>query len=346
MLRGVVRLLMRQLRAALDAAIVACGVVRYWLTGRTPPAAHQALIRLFCWSRGRSNDCMAAALALGGAPMLLTATSRQRPNDDGEAACRVAAKIRADGYCVLDDRIAPEVCERLLMFALTINARVRNATSEVATKEARPYRRDKPEGVRYDIDATDVLSCADVQRLLADPALLSVAAHYLGTTPIADVVTMWWHTAYSNRPDEDAGQFFHFDMDRIKWLKFFIYLTDVGPENGPHCFIKGSHKSKGIPAALLRKGYARLSDEEVFSHYTKDQMIKFTAARGTIIAEDTRGLHKGLEVLKGDRLMLQLQFSASLFGGSYPAITFGRIVSAELSHMLVAQPRIYSNYWH
>jgi hypothetical protein len=346
MLRKITRMLIHQLRAIIDTGTLTYGVLRYMLTGRTPPTAYQALIRLFCWSRGRSNDCMAALLALGGAPLLLPAASEAHGIVELAATRRIAAKIRADGYCVLDSRIAPDVCERLLAFALTTNARLRGATDSVAAREGRAYRRDRPEAVRYDIESANVLSCAEVQRLLADPALLAIAAHYLGTTPIADVVTMWWHTAYSTGPDEDAGQFFHFDMDRIKWLKFFIYLTDVGPENGPHCFIKGSHKTKGIPAALLRRGYVRLSDEDVFSHYPKDQMTMFTAPRGTIIAEDTRGLHKGLEVLEGDRLVLQLQFSASLFGSSYPPVTFGRVVSAELGRMLAAQPRIYSNYWH
>jgi hypothetical protein len=102
-------------------------------------------------------------------------------------------------------------------------------------------------------------------------------------------------------------------------------LTDVGPENGPHKFIAGSHRTGGIPGELLKKGYARLTDEEVAPHYRPADFIEFTAPRGTIIAEDTRGLHKGQHVNSGHRLMLQIQFSNSLFGPPYPKISFGLV---------------------
>src|SRR6185503_13469174 len=122
-----------------------------------------------------------------------------------------------------------------------------------------------------------------------------------------------------------AGQLYHFDMDRIKWLKFFIYLTDVEAANGPHCFVRGSHRTHGIPSSLLSKGYARIRDAEVFQYYARETEVRFVAPRGTVIAEDTRGLHKGMEVLSGDRLMLQLQLSNSLFGAPYAPSSFRRM---------------------
>jgi hypothetical protein len=41
-----------------------------------------------------------------------------------------------------------------------------------------------------------------------------------------------------------------------------------------------------------------------------------TGPRGTILAEDTRGLHKGKPVAKGDRLVLEFEFSSSMFGAT------------------------------
>src|SRR5690606_18205340 len=102
--------------------------------------------------------------------------------------------------------------------------------------------RARPRAVRYELRADDLVASSDVQRLLADWSLLAVAQDYLRATPIIDIVAMWWHTALHDHPDARAAQFFHFDMDRPRWLKFFIYLTDVAPENGPHCFIRGSHR--------------------------------------------------------------------------------------------------------
>ena len=94
---------------------------------------------------------------------------------------------------------------------------------------------------------------------------------------------------------------------------------------------------------MLSKGYTRLTDAEVFSYYSSDDVIEMVAPRGSVIVEDTRGLHKGREVIQGDRLMLQLQFSISLFGAQYPR---GRIESVypELENMLRVNPEIYENY--
>jgi hypothetical protein len=206
------------------------------------------------------------------------------------------------------------------------------------------YNRENPEGVRYDFSAQDVIDNPDVQQLMADSSVIAVAQRYLRCKPILDVMSMWWHTAHSKIPDKEAAQFWHFDMDRIKWLKFFIYLTDVGPDNGPHSFVAGSHRTGGIPASLRLKGYARLTDQEVEACYPRERFIEFTAPRGTIIAEDTRGLHKGKLVTQGDRLMLQLQFSNSLFGGYYPPSHFSRVTNQGLQSMLGRYPRLYSNY--
>jgi ectoine hydroxylase-related dioxygenase (phytanoyl-CoA dioxygenase family) len=142
----------------------------------------------------------------------------------------------------------------------------------------------------------------------------------------------------------EAAQFFHFDMDRPKWLKFFIYLTDVGTENGPHTFVSGSQRTGGIPRELLRKGYSRMSDEEVLAFYPPQDVVEFAAPRGTIIAEDTRGLHKGKHVHSGDRLVLQLQFSNSMFGGSYERARFGEPRIEPLRRQIEQYPSVYSAY--
>jgi hypothetical protein len=43
-------------------------------------------------------------------------------------------------------------------------------------------------------------------------------------------------------------------------------------------------------------------------------IVPFTGKRGTIIAEDSRGFHKGDHPRKGDRLLLAFELSTTLFG--------------------------------
>jgi hypothetical protein len=83
----------------------------------------------------------------------------------------------------------------------------------------------------------------------------------------------------------------------------------------------------------------------VEANFSADKFIEFTAPRGTVIAEDTRGLHKGRHVEKSDRLMLQLQFSNSLFGGYYPPAQITEVKNPSLQEMIKNHPRIYSNYY-
>ncbi|BAK78303.1 hypothetical protein NH8B_3552 [Pseudogulbenkiania sp. NH8B] len=162
--------------------------------------------------------------------------------------------------------------------------------------------------------------------------------------PLADVLSMWWHTAFQNKADSNAAQLYHFDLDRLKWLKIFVYLTDVGPQNGPHSFVKGSHNPGAIPPHLLKRGYARITDEEVNDAFSADACLQFSAPRGSIIIEDTRGLHKGAIVSGDPRLILQLQFSNSLFGTNYPEARISKVVDQKLQGMLKQAPEIYRQY--
>ncbi len=126
--------------------------------------------------------------------------------------------------------------------------------------------------------------------------------------------------------------------------KFFIYLTDVTPENGPHCFVAKSHGRNGQPRALLQRGQTRISDEDVRQHYPAEAFLEFTGPAGTIIAEDSRGFHKGKPVQSGDRLILELEFSDSLFGAVYPKTHLKSSYAPPLLEMARKYPRSYSHF--
>jgi hypothetical protein len=305
------------------------------------------MVGLFCMTGGTSNDALSRLVSLLYPPYRLTDMNGVLGDLGAEDVSKIIRQVDQKGYYVFERRLPSHLCDRLLQFALTHRCFQRgmsDAPGPADTREVPRYPRENPGGVRYDFSAADVIDNLDVQGLMADRSILAVAQSYLRCKPIIDVMSMWWHTAYSKVADKEAAQFWHFDMDRIKWLKFFIYLTDVGPDNGPHSFVEGSHRTGGIPDSLRLKGYVRLTDEEVEACYPRDRFIEFTAPRGTVIAEDTRGLHKGKPVQRGDRLVLQLQFSNSLFGGYYPPSRFARVESPELQAMIRHCSRLYSNY--
>jgi len=331
------------LKAIFGVLVFPLGVVAYLRTGETPHRGHMALIHLFCTTGGRFNDWISSLLARRNVSFVLPTQSGVIGQLSQADLDRDVAILREQGYLVFPKALAPETCDRIMQFALETPANVRRMDYESAAIGPRVmhYEAGNPMGIRYDYPVDALLDNTEIQALLADHALLALSQAYLGSRPRADVLSMWWHTNFHSQPDSEAAQFFHFDMDRFKWLKIFIYLTDVGPEDGPHTFVAGSHRTGGIPFDMLKRGYTRLTDDEVIAEYGPERLVEFSAPRGTIIIEDTRGLHKGKHVSGSDRLVLQLQFSNSLFGAIYPKMAIGQVRDPGLADMLRRAPDIY-----
>jgi hypothetical protein len=345
-LLGILALPLRRL--ILDARsllVLPWGLRRFRTEGRTPEPALQAMIWLFCTSGGRFNDWMSRRIAKRRPPVSLPDATGVLGTLDAPSRAEFGARLRRDGFVVFPSALPADICDRLQTFAARTPATIRPMDGQNANVTRRAmFDPCNPQAVRYDYQPSDLLDQPDVQDLLADPSLLSLVQEYLDCEPKADVLSMWWHTDYHDQPDSMAAQFFHFDMDRFQWLKVFIYLTDVGIDNGPHAFVRGSHRTGAIPSHILDRGYVRLTDEEVAANFPSDDIMTFTAPRGSIIVEDTRGLHKGVHVREGARLILQLQFSNSLFGTNYPPARMSNVCSPRMKLMLERAPAIYRQY--
>jgi hypothetical protein len=334
------------LRTAACLVVLPLGLIAYASSGKTGSRTYQAFIWLSCVTGGRSNTLLSWVVS-----RIRPARPIERPvgvlgdltNGVGSA---LSDKLKRDGYLVFERALSPDICDRLVEFARSTPAKVRRMDGETTDRVERTalFAGVDPVAVRYDYRTEDLLNNPEVQGLLADRSLLSLTQQYLNCQPVADVLSMWWHTNFHAQPDSEAAQYFHFDMDRIKWLKVFIYLSDVGIDNGPHSFVMGSHSDGGIPWHLGRKGYSRLSDEEVLAEYGAERCLSITAPRGSIIVEDTRGLHKGNTVRGDARLILQLQFSNSLFGGFYPPAQVSRVQNEEFQSRLNELPSVYRQY--
>ncbi len=133
---------------------------------------------------------------------------------------------------------------------------------------------------------------------------------------------------------------FHFDKDRIAWLKCFIYLDDVSADNGPHCYVPGSNKNRS--GALLHDG--RFSDEEIEQYYGHDSIKTITGEAGSIIFGDTHCIHKGNVVNTGKRRLLQLEYCNSLFGAKVETIFPGQAQLVKLEPLIANNPRMFMNF--
>lgn len=224
---------------------------------------------------------------------------------------RAVEGLRRDGIYVFDSTVPADMVERMRTSALTVDSEARGLDAPLA-----PYPRANPQVGRYDIDEDRTMASPDMQDFCSDPAFARIAADYLGQPVIQDQTALWWTTTKGAEQAALNAWLFHQDRDRLSFLKFFVYLTDVGLENGPHVYIKGTHRK--VPRALATDG--RKTDDLVRQVGLWDKVVELGGKAGTILAVDTVGLHKGKPPVEGDRLVLQVEFATSLFGAKpdYP----------------------------
>ena len=319
-IRRVLRLMLRILRLPSRLVRLVFSAHRYRRMTVTDPVAYSDMLEAFSLTGGVSNDLLCRIL---NHPRQVFSHTGLLGTPHSAAIEELIAELQHKGYLVFPSLLDENTCDELMRFALSIPG-VAKAMDEGEAHQPSSgiYRREEPTSTKFGYDASRILENRNVQKLLVDNSLLSLIQGYLGSLPVVDIVAMWWSSAYKSSPDSEAAQLWHFDMDRPKWLKVFVYLTDVGPENGPHSFIEGTHRRFGIPFALRSRGYARLTDYEISKHFTKERIVELIGKRGTVIVEDTRGLHKGVPVITGDRLILQFEYCTSLFGGGFTPIRF------------------------
>jgi len=245
--------------------------------------------------------------------------------DPGEIDTAVAG-IRRDGFYVFRTPAAEHLVKAILTYAEQVPCQARGADTPLEI-----YPRSNPAVGRYDIHEEQALGCAEVQDFATDPAMALISQRYLGQPVIMDEVAFWWTTTKKAEDADLNAQLFHQDRDRLSFLKFFMYLTDVDTNTGTHVYVRGSHRN--IPWSLRADG--RMSDDAVRSAGLSENVTELTGPAGTIMAVDTIGLHKGKTPITSDRLALENEFSTSLFGMDYerPAFEPTELVRRRFAQM-------------
>ena len=328
------------LEGAKDVVWIAWGAIVYLLKGTTPSRSWQGVIRLFCATGGWSQEIFHKLIALRYPRYRNIEPRGVLGTLDRNEIKSIVDTVKRDGYFVAPVRLPEAQCDQLLDFALKSKYNWVDGWKD----EPEYFDRSTPKAIKYQMSQETLISNPVVQDLMADRSFLSVAQTYLSCAPTLDLIGMWWTTDFSQAPDRDSATMYHFDMTRIRWLNVFIYLTDVRTESGPHTFVRGSHRPGGIPWRFLSRGYERISDEEVIDHYGQDNIVEFLGPRGTILFEDTRGLHKGKHVLSGDRLIFQISYVDSMFGGEGEVSRLPSRCTGLLDEMMIRTPRLFYQF--
>jgi Phytanoyl-CoA dioxygenase (PhyH) len=222
--------------------------------------------------------------------------------------------IRRDGFFP-DLQLRPEIVDQLLTFS-TMATCYAEGNQELPFLYADKAIVEQQSGTRFKLGRYNHALQASplLQSLATDPQLLAIARGYLTAEPVLIGARMWW--SFSGEVDtkekKQAGQGFHYDLDGYRALAFFFYLTDVGPSNGPHVYVRGTHKKKMLKHVVsLHKGR---EDAEIERSYELKKQVVCCAKAGSGFAEDIFGFHKGQHPETGDRLLLQLRFGLRDYG--------------------------------
>lgn len=168
-------------------------------------------------------------------------------------------------------------------------------------------------------------------RLAFDPHIISVVSKYLGCAPVHVQTNAWFSlpSAQFKSNLSSNAQMFHQDKEFVKFLKVFVYLTDVGMEQGPHSYIEGSHLDE-----LHRKGPGlsdRVADADIGKYYDPSRLKTVIGPAGMVLFGDTSCVHKGEPVRAGYRVLLQLEYASSLYLS--PVKPFNDMSESQMSQM-------------
>lgn len=319
-------------------------VARYLQTGRSESGDGEILTDAFLMSAGEwlteSSQAMAQQQGLYDFSHAQDFLGLWDQPGSKETAL---ANLRRDGYAILDTKLDPNLVSELsAKFSQAPCTLTSDKKTSLAPGETVTVDMNEPLAEKYALDTHFLLSDQTVRKMLLDRGLLDIAQDYIGSIPTVDIVTAWYSFP-SDSPSHEAAQLFHFDLDRIRWMKVFFLLTDQTIETGAHLYVPGTHRDRGIPRDLLDRGYARLEDHEVARHFPEKTWKTMEAPAGSILLEDTRGLHKGISLKRDHRLMLQFEYAQTLFGHApfLSTLAFNSISDPHWKAMRAAYPKVF-----
>lgn len=159
-----------------------------------------------------------------------------------------------------------------------------------------------PDNVRYSFyRAADILTCPHLLRVINSKDILSSVEGYLGCKATIAQIELRW--TFANELQQGRFQLFHRDTDDWRFVKLFLYLTDVDERSGPLTLVTGSHR---MPAALRARYW---SDDDIDARFSKDRMISLMGRAGASWLVDTFAFHQGRKPIERPRLALLVQYS-------------------------------------
>lgn len=291
----------------------------------TPGPGFQARRALFYYGQRMAT----APMVRRALSFLIAATVRARQGGPvtwpRDGTCKTAlADLKKEGLAMLPPLVPRAEVKRIADYF--------HGNMVAAPDGARLPVEQIPAGVAAaDYSLETVLACPGLLTLVNAPRVLRIAADYLGCKPTISSIGVRWTFPFGR--EATRFQSFHRDVDDWRFLKLFIYLSDVDAGSGPHSFVRRSHNAA---FGLIMRAYTQL---EIETRFGAQKIATVTGPMGTTFMADTLGVHCGGRPTTGPRLMLQVQYSLlPIFAFRYdPVEREAPMVDAYCNRLLLRQ---------
>ncbi len=314
----VTKILIEQLPSTTDISdvlLILVGLAASSRVGHTPEVSHLAFIRMYCKTNGIFQEIMAAFSAQSNPKMDTNIQRSMFKAVIRSDLVKALSNLNIDGYTVW-----PELLQERFINEFIAASCQQSQWSLISESDITSFFYGNIADCKHPyVKASKKLNLNDalLKQIAYDGKLKLVVDSYLGYSSILRSAQLWiTRVSPTNAASSEAAQMYHYDLDTVKWLKVFIYLSDVDIDAGPHCALPGTHLPYTKHPTLLSKLYSRLNDEELFAVQSQEPRV-FTGKTGTIIIGDTKAYHKGLPVKCGERVLVQLLYSCSNFSLSF-----------------------------
>lgn len=230
-------------------------------------------------------------LHVGRMQVAAAMSARRRRRLRGLVSSHDREDFERDGFILKPNFLPPEVFETLRSEALSFHAPAREMIQgDVVTR-------------RIALDRALMTRQPHLARLLDDPAWLN-PIRYVGTSRLAPLTYI--QTIFSQvRPGAiDPQAELHADTFHSS-VKAWLFLTDVGADDGAFCYVPGSHRLTAQRLAWERRNSITARDHPVFVAARGSPRIRadelpalglppakvFAVAANTLVVADTMGFH-------------------------------------------------------
>jgi hypothetical protein len=151
-------------------------------------------------------------------------------------------------------------------------------------------------------------------KLYLQDTFIDMAEDFYGSLPRVRNIVSWLHPQNAIQTERNS-QVWHRDQEDYKIFKVFINFSNIGVNNGPTQYVKGTQHG-GRHEGITNNMNGGPTDELKFPLPT-EEIVDIQGDRGTIHFMNTNGLHKGGLVKEGIRCLTQ----ANYLSAEAPAIT-------------------------